>query len=301
MTRSAPLARFLFVAICVGPLGRTAVIAAEPETAAAQLTTRTLWFEFIKHPDDAGKIKNPFYIKVLNERLHGWANARAVGDDRIAIDINGYADDERMQSIRQILGVAGDLEFRIAADLNIAADKPIIKLARELPPDKNDVYLEKWKVAEWIAYSVPEFGEPEAADRYRRGIVKRRAARVPQALVLIDNWNVKGEYITFAHKMVDERDRPVVAIRLNQQGARRMSKLTGLNLPNQATGTRRFLGIILDKKLLSAPSIETPVSDGVEISGEHMSEKEADEIVDMIQERRRRSTLREISGEASAK
>jgi SecD/SecF fusion protein len=128
-----------------------------------------------------------------------------------------------------------------------------------------------------------------------RGKSSSGARGVPQALVLIDYWNVSGEYIRSVSKGVDEAGRFAVNITFNHQGAGRMRKLTSLNLPNQATGARRYLGIILDKRMVSAPSIETTVSNSVQISGRKMEEAEVDEIVSTLQEGKLPSPLREIS------
>jgi SecD/SecF fusion protein len=58
--------------------------------------------------------------------------------------------------------------------------------------------------------------------------------------------------------------------------------LTSENRPNPATGKERYLGIILDKRLLSAPSIRETITDSGQISGGGMTEDEVDFIVGIL-------------------
>jgi preprotein translocase subunit SecD len=136
------------------------------------------------------------------------------------------------------------------------------------------------KVAEWVAYSKAEFGP---VDWELDGLAKRLAGDTPEALVLLDSMNVTGQYLTSATKGLDDRGNPSIMFLLDREGARRFHKLTSQYVPNPATpNAHRRLGIILDKKLLSAPQIHSAISDRGMISGSSMTKLEVEHIVDIL-------------------
>ena len=170
----------------------------------------------------------------------------------------------------------GQLEFRITADPTQPRDRPIIEQAQLMPAGLKDVMLGGAKVAEWVAYAPEEF--PPGDDR----IITRVAGETPEALVLMDPMNVTGEYLTSTSKGVDERGGPAVHFSFNRAGAGRFRQLTSQNKPNPATGAPRYLGIVLDKRLISAPSINETISGSGIISGAAMGEEEVDYIVSIL-------------------
>ncbi len=147
-----------------------------------------------------------------------------------------------------------------------------------LLPNQNDVYRGDTKVAEWVPYDVKAFGPVDQEGR----IVKRMAGDTPEALVLMDPFNVTGEYLKGATKGIDDTGGPAVHFSFNPQGASRFEKLTGQNKPNPNTGVTRNLGIILDKTLLSAPVIRSTISSEGMISGGTMSDKEVELTVEVL-------------------
>jgi preprotein translocase subunit SecD len=110
--------------------------------------------------------------------------------------------------------------------------------------------------------------------------VKRLAGNTPEALVLIDEFNVTGDYLTSASKGFGEGGALAVHFSFNSAGARRFQQLTGRNKPNPATpNVYRDLGIILDNVLLQAPRIESTISSSGTISGQAMTEEDIDETI----------------------
>jgi SecD/SecF fusion protein len=186
---------------------------------------------------------------------------------------------EEMEAVKRLITRLGSLEFRITADPTVSKEKEIIELAKKLAPYQKNVMIGDQKVAEWVAYDAKEFGPVTEEGR----VVKRMSGDTPEALVLIDPWNVTGDYITSATKGMDDRGGPAVHFAFNREGARRFQQLTGRNKPNPATpNVYRDLGIILDKILRTAPRIETTISDRGMISGGSMTEKEVEETVEVL-------------------
>jgi SecD/SecF fusion protein len=192
---------------------------------------------------------------------------------------------DALEYVKQRITQLGQLEFRITADPTQpnSQEREIVRLAKELPLSQKDVVVGKRVVAQWLPYSVDEFGP---VDRDERNIVKRLAGDTPEALVLIDpeSVSVTGDYLSSVSKGVSESGGPSVDFSFNSQGARRFQQLTSKNKPNAATGARRYLGIVLDKRLITAPSIESTISNRGTISGRSMTEKDVDNIVSVLRE-----------------
>jgi SecD/SecF fusion protein len=206
---------------------------------------------------------------------------REYGKSAVEIIIPEVGEDER-EFVKQKLTKIGALEFRITADPAVAKDQNAIKLARATPPSKKDVMQGDTKIAEWVPYDVnaKEFGPPEREDHY----VKRMANGTPEALVLIDPYNVTGAYLTKAIKSIDEKTGgPAVHFSFDAVGAQRFERLTGDNLPNPATGNvYRNLGVILDKILHTAPQIESKISNEGRISGGSMTDQQVEAEVEVL-------------------
>jgi SecD/SecF fusion protein len=181
-----------------------------------------------------------------------------------------------MEYVKRRITDMGLLEFRITADSTRPTDRPIVLLANDLPPSVKDVVQGGNKRAEWVAYDVQAF-QGDAT------LVKRQAGDTPEALVLMDPYNVSGDYLTSATKGLDERGAPAVHFAFDRAGALRFGQLTGENRPSQATpDVYRHLGIILDKRLLSAPRIITKITDRGMISGGSMTEREVEHIIEVL-------------------
>ena len=188
------------------------------------------------------------------------------------------ASQQELEFIERRIYTAGALEFRITASPVFSENDKIIELAQALPPGENEVRLGGNKVAEWMAYKVEEFGPVE--DEIP-SLVKRMAGKIPQALVLTnDGLDVTGEFLKKASSSVDERGRPQVNFNFNPEGAFRFGRLSGKHTPNPS-GQTYHLGIVLDKKLLSAPSIQSKITSSGRIKGS-MGKEEVDFVVGIL-------------------
>ena len=174
------------------------------------------------------------------------------------------ASQQELEYIERRISTAGALEFRITASRNFVSHRDIIEQANKLPPGENELWQGENKVAEWVPYSVEEFGP---VDREDSRLVKRLAGKLPQALVLTnDGLDVTGEYLKRAMADTDERGRPQVSFTFDAKGAFKFGQLTGKHVPNPS-GQEYQLGILLDKRLLSAPSIISKITSQGRITG----------------------------------
>ncbi|KAA1259561.1 bifunctional preprotein translocase subunit SecD/SecF [Rubripirellula obstinata] len=99
-----------------------------------------------------------------------------------------------------------------------------------------------------------------------------------EALMAVDPiLDITGEDLAFAASTFDQNGAPSVAFNLTDAGSSRFFALTTNNAP---VGSRtRQLGIVLDDKLLSAPSIQSPIRKEGRITGRFTRE----EVEDLVQ------------------
>jgi SecD/SecF fusion protein len=174
------------------------------------------------------------------------------------------ASEQEKEYIKRRISTAGALEFRITASRNFVSHRDIIERAEKLPPGVNELGHGENKVAEWVPYSVEEFGPVDGGNSR---LVKRLAGELPQALVLTnDGLNVTGENLDRASAGSDERGRAQVSFNFDAKGAFKFGQLTGKHVPTPS-GQEYQLGILLDKQLLSAPSIQSKITSQGRITG----------------------------------
>jgi SecD/SecF fusion protein len=91
-----------------------------------------------------------------------------------------------------------------------------------------------------------------------------------------DVLDVQGDHLQSASSGVDDRGRPAVLFSMTREGKRRMGTLTSRN---KSDGTRMpLMSIISDGKVITAPSINSTITDRGIIEG-RFSQKEVDDLV----------------------
>ena len=133
---------------------------------------------------------------------------RQYGADQIEI-IVPEVEQREVDQIKQIISTSGNLQFRILANKAETEDKEEIELAEQTESD--EVYQGSKLVARWI--SMRDGVDP------RNAVVRKNKAGVVQVLVLIDNYNVNGDYLSSASSGVDERGNVCINFSFNAQGA----------------------------------------------------------------------------------
>jgi SecD/SecF fusion protein len=115
-----------------------------------------------------------------------------------------------------------------------------------------------------------------AADIAARTRKEADGREANEVLVVGDEFNVTGAYLAQVAADTDNRGQPCVNFRFNAEGGQRFRGLTSANLPDEVQNFTRKLGIILDGKLHSAPSIQSVISDRGEITGNFTKEEVED-------------------------
>jgi len=221
-------------------------------------------------------------------------------------------DESQVDMLKQKIGKIGSLEFRITA--NSADNQDVITLAEGNEDEKIYLTNDKTKAdAWWVPVAVgneDNFVNKDLSDvgktsRYiTRWVKSNRGSNgqtidpkkpVVEVLVVSDMFDVEGKYLSNASSGIENNGQPIVQFSFNADGARRMGHLTGENCPVKDPGSpegrrTRQLGIILDGCIVSAPSIQSRISDNGQITGIKTRE-EVDLLVDVLKAGRLPATL----------
>jgi SecD/SecF fusion protein len=217
-------------------------------------------------------------IKALIERVDPAGikevSIKKFGEDQIEIIIPS-ATQQELANIERRIYTSGALEFRITASRQFDEHKPIIELA-ERAPEGQDIIKQPGggEVARWVEFEKDQFGDIDSATN-NYGLVTRMSGDTPQALIMTDDGlNVTGSYLRRAAADFDSAGNPAVSFTFDAMGADLFGTLTGTHMPNQS-GARYNLGILLDNRLLSAPSLKARITDSGIIEGS-MDQEEVD-------------------------
>ncbi|HRE99886.1 MAG TPA: protein translocase subunit SecD [Pirellulaceae bacterium] len=105
----------------------------------------------------------------------------------------------------------------------------------------------------------------------------------PEVLVALDEQNVTGDNLANPRPGIDDRGRPCINFQLSGAGIKKFYQLTSQN-------TDKPLGIVMDDRLLSAPNINSAISQNGQILG-NFTEAEVDEMVNILKSGRLPGTL----------
>ena len=174
-------------------------------------------------------VKMDTLIAAINRRVNRSGvkevSVRSLGSTQIEITIPEVKEREVAQ-LEEKIKSSGMLQFRISANKQDDTHFEIIALA--LKSDHHIVYRGDERVAEW--YPVGKDFKDKDED-YSPGLVTRvnkisDYVQRDEALILLDRYNVTGEYLTRAVAGFDEQTRPQVNFEFDDEGARRFGKFT---------------------------------------------------------------------------
>jgi SecD/SecF fusion protein len=194
---------------------------------------------------------------------------RQVGSDRIEVIVPG-ADPGLVADLKARMVKLGSLEFGLVA--NSADHASLIARARELPDSVTELREGGEIVAVWRRLGRKSDGTVKTispGDHERRTVTTEQGEKEDEILIVRakENNRITGKYLTRANSTADQAGRPAVGFNFDRLGAFLFEKLTRTNRP-RADGSRRFLAILLDNKVHSAPSINSIISDQGIIEGD---------------------------------
>lgn len=216
-------------------------------------------------PDTEGCLKEG--VAILNRRFTGHlaeiVHVDLASPQQIRVRI-ASTDPATIREVECRIEEPGMIEFRVVANKHDHAS--IIQEARD--SEYRRVLNEDGRmISEWITVAA------DAEDRIRAhpDVVSRERAigdaKILEALVIHDAYNLNGSYLERAEVRVDEQERPYLVLHWNQAGTELSARLTGENLPDRERGITRNLGIIVDWRLFGACPIHTKLTDTMRVTG----------------------------------
>jgi len=211
----------------------------------------------------------------VRERIDKWGVAEVqiakLGNDQIQISLPGQSDPEQ---VKQLIGEAGQLEFRI-----VALDSSIFsKIYGEHPPEnpalirlvqKGDngdgpggPFLESEDRKALLAYLEGKIPAPQKALTHCVKADKSANAKCSKyQTYLLDEQNVPGDLLRNAYfpGVPDNRGSYYVMFEMQPDGSRAMGELTGKNV-------KRQMAIIIDDNVMNAPTIQSEITDSGSIT-----------------------------------
>ena len=112
-------------------------------------------------------------------------------------------------------------------------------------------------------------------------LAKQNIENVDILMMADDGYDVKGDDLSVISSGFDETLNPQVNFGFKSTGAPLMRGLTASNLPDPDTNTNWRLGIVLDNSLISAPVIQSTISDRGRITG-RFTKEEVDFLVSIL-------------------
>jgi SecD/SecF fusion protein len=222
---------------------------------------------------------------------------RSFGPQQIEIKIPDVGEEE-VERIKKMIHTAGVLEFRVVAnrrqhqDLFDAAERSKGGQAGRFKGGQ-DVRVGLRVIGRWVKVKPATGGKREPGTVNVKGShddeIEAMKTRVTGAgdnqqtwaLMAIDKYNVTGSYLTVAKKMTDRQGNRGVSFEFGGEGANLFGRLTSDNQPDTTQNKKSQLAIILDGKLLSAPSLNDVITDSGQITGD-FSEKDQEFLVSVL-------------------
>ncbi|MGD1009638.1 MAG: protein translocase subunit SecD [Candidatus Aminicenantales bacterium] len=181
-------------------------------------------------------------VETIRNRIDQFGVAEPIiqryGREQLIVELPGVDNPEQVQSL---IKTAAVLEWKLVKGYSPTDEESLLKDYGGKVPDDMEVVK----------------GDP-AAEARGYYLVSKVAS-------------VTGKDLRLVRRSVDEWNQPAVAFQLKPDGARRFEQVTGENVGKQ-------LAIILDKKVQSAPNINTRISDSGIIQG-HFTIEKADLLV----------------------
>ena len=282
-------------------------------------------------PDENGQIIDAGSLATaLSDRINPSGTKeitiRPRGESQIEITVPNV-DEFELKKIKDLLKNSGQLEFRIVA--NSRDHQDIIALARQqaetnvVPKPKvvdaegNDVGLwytvaRQEKMVEGVLpLQTPVLGDT-LRDTYTGKMIENPPLNMKEDFAL-EKWMqrtgikdvdvlmatemlgqpyavVSGDDLASAQTGFEKTGQPIVEFRLNTAGASKMLAMTSRNIPDGKF--HRRMAIIMDKKVLSAPNLNSPISNSGQITG-NFTKEEVDFLVTILRSGRLPATLGE--------
>jgi preprotein translocase subunit SecD len=210
----------------------------------------------------------------IRERIDKWGVAEVqiskLGTDQIQVSLPGQNDPEQ---VKELIGTTAQLEFRIVSDdrqmfKNVfEANAPsaesgiVLKTAGDESDSPPPPFLQAESRQALIDYLKGKIPEGKYAFTHCKLAPGPKRKCLAYQTYLLEKDTVPGEMLRNAYfpAAPDPQGRYYVGFELQPEGAKLMEELTGKNVQRQ-------MAIVLDDNVMSAPTLQSKISDSGQIS-----------------------------------
>lgn len=217
----------------------------------------------------------------IRERIDKWGVAEVqiapLGNDQIQVSLPGQSDPE---AVKRLIGDTGQLEFRIVAQdssifSKIYADTPpadptqiTLVTTRGTSDSPNPPFLESENRQALVDYVAGKVPAPQKVLTHCVAAAGPKRKCSKYQTYLLDQENVPGDLLrtAFFPGSPNAQGSYYVSFQMQPEGARQMGELTGKNVNRQ-------MAIILDDNVMSAPNIQSEITDSGSITFGRMGDE----------------------------
>ena len=239
-------------------------------------------------------------VRALKERVNpGGVREvviRAYGEKQVEFIIPDIGPAE-IERIKKMIVKAGFLEFRIVAERQFDADlvtqaeteNELAQRQRKNPPRR--LFQDDQLVGEWVKAAIDKEKTKPGNIVYKidvenpQFVTREAKTGEVEILLAVDDFNVEGIHLRSAASDYDQSLAPCIRFSMTGRGAALFGGLT-------STNEQRKLGIVMDKQLLSAPTIQETITSVGQITG-RFNQEEVDVMVGVLKAGRLPAALQE--------
>ena len=235
-----------------------------------------LWYELETAKSGARGLERKLdsAVKVINGRIGNLGRATLLPNKRIEIKVLGESSDDKLESIKRRVSVAGYVEIRELAHPGRAEDRRMIEQAQLLPSAKKEINVTGIGEAKWVAFSNEDLG-PDA----KKHLAIREIGDASEALVLVDSLHITGEYLTAAAKVADDQCGSALELSFNSKGIERLNRLASENRIEEDNELEPLFGFILDDRLIAGVKLQGETREKIRIWGPTITDREIDNLI----------------------
>ncbi|MCA9214808.1 MAG: hypothetical protein KDB27_17175, partial [Planctomycetales bacterium] len=247
--------------------------------------------------DTEARIDMTALVGAISKRINPGGVAETVvrpyGDRQVEIIVPDVGEQD-IELIKQKIVKGGFLEFLITANTRQHSDVVASAQSKEYQGKNIIRNADGEVVGRWVQadYEEDEDGNITYNVTPPASAITRTVNGIMEVLMYVDkNYPLKGNHLSSVRQGFENLS-PCVYFNMKAEGARYMNGLTTANRPDKMNNIYSHLGIVLDGKLISAPSINDVITDRGTITGQ-FTEDDVKVLVDVLQAGRLPAVLNE--------
>jgi len=231
-------------------------------------------FVLVYELDETNSTDDSTIVEVVEQRLASrrGVRVRLIDGTKLEVTVPGLKSTD-LHTVQDLITTAGVLDFRIVAE--ISKDSNLVAIHEESSDRQTatELLYQDQRIGLWLAVKQKADGQ-DMCDFDSNVNLLREGDGQREVLIKTSTHDVNGSHLRSVSRGFDDAMKPAINFSLTTRGAQRMRSLT------RAYVARR-LAIIVDGRVISAPTIQSEISDRGQITGQ-FAEQEVEFLVRML-------------------